>query len=188
MFGGAVFWASTFPGTKQLSTWYLWMIFYSGSIKSWRVNPLHSVISTFSGASGLVMNKSKSCLIHGDSDETVITGICSLFDLGSSHFEHGFVYLGFRIKTNNYHLQDWDWLIDWFEKRFWRVETKVVIDGRSPYFDKIRAPKHCSIMDAPIPINYGGHTQHWVYNGQVHVVWKYESGENPPCLMESSLQ
>lgn len=83
-------------------------LLFEGAAKFDEWSCVHSLMSTFSVTSGLDINNTKSYLLHGEGEETIIRVICSLFNIVSSPLALGFVYLDFCIKPNKSLVQDLD--------------------------------------------------------------------------------
>lgn len=99
-------------------------------IEEWVV--LHNIINTFSVASRLYMNKTKSMVISSDIEEARCREICLLSDIIVVTLDEGFTYLGFHLKPNNYNNKDWGSLIEKFKNKFIGWSNKwLIIGGRS---------------------------------------------------------
>jgi len=85
------------------------VIFGTSSLREWA--KLHGIFSTFSLASGMVINFDKTVLIPHGISQAQLAPILSLFPARVGTFELGFKYLGYHIKANNYSVGDWSWLL-----------------------------------------------------------------------------
>jgi len=85
------------------------VIFGSSSFSEW--SKLNQIFSTFSLATGMVINYEKTIIIPHGITQTQLDPILSLFLARVGSFDHGLKYLGYFIKANNYTVRDWLWLL-----------------------------------------------------------------------------
>lgn len=85
------------------------------SLHEWRY--IHRILQSFSSASGLTMNGTKSQLLHADIEQGVMTQIRDLFGIKVKHIKEGLNYLGYQIKPFEYFSKDWEWMIERLKKK-----------------------------------------------------------------------
>lgn len=83
------------------------------SIAEWSI--FHKRIKIFGDTSELLINETKSKLIHNGKDESVLEEIRQLFGISSNHIDDGFNYLGFILKLCGFKIKKWEWLIGKFK-------------------------------------------------------------------------
>ena len=63
------------------------------------------------------INMDKSCFLHYDLDDALLSRISDIMPYCFAHLDLGFTYLGFYLKPSGYLVKDWFWLITKFENR-----------------------------------------------------------------------
>ena len=92
---------------------------------------IHEIFSKFCAATGMLENEGKSCIYHNEKYRELYEEICKLFNFRIEKLDSGFKYLGFHMKPNNYRVDDWSWLVEYFNKRIhgWSLKW-LSIGGR----------------------------------------------------------
>jgi hypothetical protein len=76
-----------------------------------------NILHTFSSATGLQINWSKSTFHYANLREQSLTQLKELFPHNFVQLSEGFNYLGYFIKADSYKIADWNWLVAKVEKR-----------------------------------------------------------------------
>ena len=63
----------------------------------------------------MLVSEQKSHFSFYCADEDLCNQIASIFPFPMSSINEGFRYLGFLLKSNNYGIADWNWLLKKFE-------------------------------------------------------------------------
>jgi hypothetical protein len=91
------------------------LILSGASLSEWKV--IQGILQDFCKASRMIINAQKSIIIHSGVNNDTLNAIKDVFTFPSKDLDHGFHYLGFFLKLDNYKATDWNWLIDKFEAR-----------------------------------------------------------------------
>jgi hypothetical protein len=90
---------------------------------------IHSIISTFCAASGLVINLKKSLFLALNTQEPFLNNLTELFGINATDLQEGFSYLGFFIKPNRYTNKNWLWLLDKVDRKIHHWCNKFLTMG-----------------------------------------------------------
>jgi ribonuclease HI len=81
----------------------------------WRV--IDGILKTFCGATGLLINWTKSTLHYANIQEQDLDQLKAIFPHNFIHLSQGLHYLGYFIKADHYKTSDWDWLVSKVENK-----------------------------------------------------------------------
>lgn len=71
----------------------------------------------FGKAYGMMENNGKSCIYYEEEGRYFSIDIASSFNFCTAPLSLGFKYLGFQMKSNNYKIKDWEWLVEKVKKK-----------------------------------------------------------------------
>ena len=105
------------------------LIFGDRKVLEWQ--HIKSLIDTFHGASRMSISERESVLFHSCNCQETMDNIAHFFPYSWKQLGAGLIYLGFRLKPNNYLIVDWSWLLKKFQGRMNRwVPRWLLLGGR----------------------------------------------------------
>jgi hypothetical protein len=120
------------------------LIMTKASLSEWL--EIKRILDNFCGASGLVINAQKTSFLHYGIQPSLLDTYKPFFHFNFLELASGFKYLGYFLKMDRYTSEDWNWLIEKFEKRIshwcnrWLslggrlVLIKVVLESQPVYW------------------------------------------------------
>jgi hypothetical protein len=103
------------------------LILTEASFAEWSL--IHSIISTFCAASGLVINLQKSLFLALNTQEPFLTNLKDLFGINAADLQEGFTYLGFSSNPPDITNKNWLWLLDKFDRKIHHWCNKLLTMG-----------------------------------------------------------
>jgi len=91
------------------------LIFGCGSWEEW--NCILQIFKLFTDAYGMEISQAKSSFYSHGIGAEVLDKILILLPFPMDSMDKGFKYLGYFLKPNCYHSEDWCWLLRKMEKR-----------------------------------------------------------------------
>ena len=85
------------------------ILFGMGTYEDWIAFKV--ILDIFCDASGMMINLDKSCFLHYDLDDALLSRISGFMPYRFAHLNLGFTYLGFYLKPSGYLIKDWNWLM-----------------------------------------------------------------------------
>jgi hypothetical protein len=77
---------------------------------------ISNILSVFCRVSGLRINVQKSAFLHSRVQQETLEELKELFQFDYKYLSEGFKYLGFFLNPDSYKAEEWQWLIEKFEK------------------------------------------------------------------------
>jgi hypothetical protein len=90
------------------------LIMTKASLPKWL--EIKRILYNFCGASGLVINVHKTYFLHYGIQPSLLDIYKPFFHFNFLELASGFKYLGYFLKMDRYNSDDWNWLIEKFEK------------------------------------------------------------------------
>jgi hypothetical protein len=90
------------------------LIMTKASIPEWM--EIKRLLNSFCCASGLLINAQKTSFLHFGVQQHVLDTLKASFLFNFQDLINGFRYLGYFLKLDRYKFEDWQWLIDKYEK------------------------------------------------------------------------
>ena len=96
------------------------LLFGGGTFREWQA--IKKALDVFCDASGMRISPDKSQFYHSKWEPDELEVLHQLFSFDIRPLEHGFRYLGFFLKPNDYKIRDWCWLLK-------RIESRIGVWG-----------------------------------------------------------
>lgn len=93
---------------------------------------IHSILNSFSTATGLEINRQKSIFLFSNIQASSSSAITAQFGIKAQDLDKGFTYLGFLLKSSRYSCKDWHWLIDKFNNKIQQSCSYKISFGKPP--------------------------------------------------------
>lgn len=90
---------------------------------------MNDIIKLFFEAIGMLASDEKSCIYCAEGDDEQFRDLAALFNLKRAPLQVGLTYLGFIMKTLNYTVEDWSWLIIKYRNKLNIWSTKWLSRG-----------------------------------------------------------